>query len=105
MARQGRQDRQRIEIRDPFDCLVAAKQKTIDVRPLDPVLADAGMQSKLDEHQVAITAPLIDISPQVGKDIPEALELTLRGLDPDHARCERLHQHHVGVKKIRQPLR
>jgi hypothetical protein len=75
--------------------------EAVHVGPFDQAASDAGAQPKFDEDQVPIPAPMVDIATQVRKAIPEAFELCLCGLDPDHARHEWLHKNHIGMQEFR----
>ncbi len=56
-----------------------------------------GVQPEFDENKVSVAAPAVDVSMQVRKAAPNALELRLCRLDSDRTRCEWLHQDHLGM--------
>ena len=101
MAKERGQDGEWVEVGDAFDRLAIAEHKPVHVRPFHDLLPDTGMKPELDEHQVAISTPAVDVSAEVGKAAPDASELCLCRLDPDHPTSERLHEKHIGMQEFR----
>jgi hypothetical protein len=65
MAKQRGQDRERIEVRDTFDRLAIAQHESVHVAPFGYGVADLRAKPKLNEHQVGVTAPMVDVSAEV----------------------------------------
>lgn len=98
------QDRERVEVGDAVDRLAIAQQQSVHVGPFDNGVGDTGVQPELDEHQSTLSAPAVNVSAQVRKAAPDALEVRLRSVDPDHGGRERLEQDNIRVKEFRQTL-
>lgn len=101
MPKDRGQDRERIEVGETFDRLAIAQQKAVHVGPFGDIASDRDVKPELNEHQVPVTAPTVDLGAQVREAAPDALELCLCGLDADHGSCEWLHEDHLIVQEFR----
>lgn len=97
MPNERGQDHERVEVGDAFDRLPPLQNEPVHVGPLDDVAADTCVQPELDEHQVPIATPVVNLTAQIGKATPEAAELCARGLDPDHRCRQWLYQDDVAM--------
>ncbi|OMC52781.1 hypothetical protein A5747_21585 [Mycobacterium sp. IS-836] len=104
MPKKRGQDRERVEVGDALDRPAIAQQQSVHVGPLDNGARDAGVQPELDEQEVTLSAPAVNVRAQVRKAAPDASEVRLRSVDPDHGSRERLQQHNIRVKEFRQAL-
>lgn len=105
MPKKRGQDHQRVEIGDALDRHAIAQQQSVHVGPFDNGVRDTGVQPELDEQEVTLSAPAVNVSAQIRKAAPDASEVRLRSLDPDHGSRERLQQDNIRVKEFRQTLR
>lgn len=71
MAQQRRQHGERVEVGDTFDSFAVTQPEPVDVGPLEPVVSDGGAQPELDEDNVVIASPVIDVGSQAGKAAKE----------------------------------
>lgn len=105
VAQQCRQYRERVEVGDAFASSAVPQPKPVHIRPLKHVASDGRAQPELDEDHVVVASPMLDISSQAGQAAKEPHKLSLRRLNANRSRCQRLHQHHIRVQQLRQPLR
>jgi hypothetical protein len=97
MSKKRGEDRERVEVGDAFDCLAIAQQQAVHVRPFSAVSAYPHLKPELDEHEITVCAPTVDVTAQTRQAAHEPMKVGLRGADPDHGGCKRLYEHHVWV--------
>jgi hypothetical protein len=62
MPKKRGQDRERIEVGDAFDRLAIVQRQSVHVGPVDDGAPNTGVKPELDEHQVPVSAPAVDLS-------------------------------------------
>lgn len=104
MPKQRGQDRERIKVGNTFDCFVVAQHQPVHVGPFSDLACDVDLKPKLDEYQVPVSTPTVDLTAQARKAAPDALELCLCGLYADHGGYEWLYEGDIMMQEFRQSL-